>query len=91
MAFRNEHIKLPGGFLIDNSKDLLKLDLESHNVEEIEDIIVTMIESCNKDKDIAEVKDDVRDLRSMGRFNGDPSIGISVTKSAENTVEIVRR
>ena len=94
MAFRNEHIKLPGGFLIDNSKeDLLKLDLESHNVEEIEDIIVTYDRNrAIKIKDIAEVKDDVRDLRSMGRFNGDPSIGIGVTKiRGENTVEIIEK
>ena len=94
MAFRNEHIKLPGGFLIDNSKeDLLKLDLESHNVEEIEDIIVTYDRNrAIKIKDIAEVKDDVRDMRSMGRFNGDPSIGIGVTKiRGENTVEIIEK
>ena len=94
MAFRNEHIKLPGGFLIDNSKeDLLKLDLESHNVEEIEDIIVTYDRNrAIKIKDVAEVKDDVRDLRSMGRFNGDPSIGIGVTKiRGENTVEIIEK
>ena len=94
MAFRNEHIKLPGGFLIDNSKeDLLKLDLESHNVEEIENIIVSYDRNrAIKIKDIAEVKDDVRDLRSMGRFNGDPSIGIGVTKiRGENTVEIIEK
>ena len=93
-AFRNEHIKLPGGFLIDNSKeDLLKLDLESHNVEEIENIIVTYdLNRAIKLKDIAEVKDDVRDLRTMGRFNGDPSIGIGVTKiRGENTVEIIEK
>ena len=94
VAFRNEHIKLPGGFLIDNSKeDLLKLDLESHNVEEIENIIVTYDRNrAIKIRDIAEVKDDVRDLRSMGRFNGDPSIGIGVTKiRGENTVEIIEK
>ena len=94
MAFRNEHIKLPGGFLIDNSKeDLLKLDLESHNVGEIENIIVIYDQNrAIKLKDIAEVKDDVRDLRSMGRFNGDPSIGIGVTKiRGENTVEIIEK
>ena len=93
-AFRNEHIKLPGGFLIDNSKeDLLKLDLESHNVEEIENIIVTYdLNRAIKLKDIAEGKDDVRDLRTMGRFNGDPSIGIGVTKiRGENTVEIIEK
>ena len=63
MAFRNEHIKLPGGFLIDNRKeDLLKLDLESHNVEEIEDIIITYDQNrAIKVKDIAEVKDDVKE------------------------------
>ena len=94
MAFKNEHIKLPGGFLIDNSKeDLLKLDLESHNVEEIENIIVNYDQNrAIKLRDIAEVKDDVKDLRSMGRFNGDPSIGIGVTKiRGENTVEIIEK
>ncbi|GIT36876.1 MAG: hypothetical protein Ct9H300mP6_07440 [Gammaproteobacteria bacterium] len=62
----------------------MKLDLESHNVEEIENIIVTYDRNrAIKLKDIAEVKDDVRDLRTLGRFNGDPSIGIGVTKSVE--------
>jgi len=38
------------------------------------------------------VKDDVKDLRSMGRFNGDPSIGIGVTKiRGENTVVIIEK
>ena len=94
LAFKNEHIKLPGGFLIDNIKeDLLKLDLESHNVEEIENIIITYDGNrAIKLRDISEIKDDVRDLRSMGRFNGDPSIGIGVTKiRGENTVEIIKK
>jgi HAE1 family hydrophobic/amphiphilic exporter-1 len=94
LAFENEHLKLPGGFLIDNIKeDLLKLDLESHNVEEIENIIITYDGNrAIKLRDISEIKDDVRDLRSMGRFNGDPSIGIGVTKiRGENTVEIIKK
>ena len=35
-AFKKEHIKLSGGFLIDNKKeDLLKLDLESHSPKDV--------------------------------------------------------
>ena len=94
LAFKNEHIKLPGGFLIDNKKeDLLKLDLESHSPREVGKIIIGYDQSRSiRLYDIAEIIDDVSDFRKIARFNGKPAIGIGVTKiRGENTVEIVEK
>ena len=94
LAFKNEHIKLPGGFLIDNKKeDLLKLDLESHSPKDVGKMIIGYDQNRSiRLNDIAEITDDVSDFRKMARFNGKPSIGIGVTKiRGENTVKIVER
>ena len=93
-AFKNEHIKLSGGFLIDNKKeDLLKLDLESHSPKDVGKIIIGYDQNRSiRLNDIAEITDDVSDFRKMARFNGKPAIGIGVTKiRGENTVQIVER
>ena len=94
MAFKNEHIKLPGGFLIDDKKeDLLKLDLESHSPKDVGKIIIGYDQSRSiRLHDIAKIVDDVSDFRKVARFNGKPAIGIGVTKiRGENTVEIVEK
>jgi HAE1 family hydrophobic/amphiphilic exporter-1 len=94
LAFKNEHIKLPGGFLIDDKKeDLLKLDLESHSPEDVGKIIISYDQSRSiRLYDVAEIIDDVSDFRKAARFNGKPAIGIGVTKiRGENTVEIVEK
>ena len=79
-AFRNEHIKLPGGFLIENSKEeLLKLDLEYHSPEDVGNIIVAYTNNNPiKLKNIAQIEDDVSDLRNLARFQGKPAIGLGV-------------
>ncbi len=91
-AFRNEHIKLPGGFLIENSKEeLLKLDLEYHSPEDVGNIIVAYTNNNPiKLKNIAQIEDDVSDLRNLARFQGKPAIGLGVGKiRGENTIEVI--
>ena len=40
-AFKNEHIQLPGGFLVRNqSEKMFKLDLEFHNIKELKELII---------------------------------------------------
>lgn len=91
-AFSNEHLQLPGGFLVsERTEYLLKLDLEFHSLEELRNLIVVYRDGAPiRLKDIAEVQDDLADYRQLARFNGTPAIGLGIVKIANtNTVAIV--
>ncbi|PKO90989.1 MAG: AcrB/AcrD/AcrF family protein [Betaproteobacteria bacterium HGW-Betaproteobacteria-1] len=91
-AFNNEHVQLPGGFLVgEKAEQLLKLDLEYHNLRDLEDMIVTYRDgSPIKLKDIAELEDGLEDQRQVAHYNGQPTVGIGIIKvSNANTVEII--
>lgn len=91
-AFNNEHVQLPGGFLVgEKAEQLLKLDLEFHNLRDLEDMIVTYRDgSPIKLKDIAELEDGLEDQRQVAHYNGQPTVGIGIIKvSNANTVEII--
>ena len=92
-AFRNEHIQLPGGYLVEaNREELLKLDLEYHNPEELESMILGYRDgSTIYLRDVASIVDGMADNRTFGRFNEQPGIGLGIVKIAgRNTVEISR-
>ena len=91
-AFNNEHVQLPGGFLVgEKAEQLLKLDLEYHNLRDLDDMIVTYRDgSPIKLKDIAELEDGLEDQRQVAHYNGQPTVGIGIIKvSNANTVEII--
>jgi len=91
-AFSNEHLQLPGGFLVsERTEYLLKLDLEFHSLDELRNLIVVYRDGAPiRLKDIAEVQDDLADYRQLARFNGTPAIGLGIVKIANtNTVAIV--
>lgn len=93
-AFNREHIQLPGGFLVNNqSEKMIKLDLEFHKINDINNMIVTNKNGVSiKVKDIANVEDGLEDYRQMARFNGIPTIGIGIVKVANsNTVDIINK
>ncbi|PKO25722.1 MAG: AcrB/AcrD/AcrF family protein [Betaproteobacteria bacterium HGW-Betaproteobacteria-8] len=90
-AFNNEHVQLPGGFLVgEKAEQLLKLDLEYHKLRDIAEMIVTFRDgSPIKLKDIAEVEDGLEDQRQLAHYNGQPTVGIGIIKVANaNTVAI---
>jgi HAE1 family hydrophobic/amphiphilic exporter-1 len=92
-AFRNEHLQLPGGFLVDGDREeLLKLDLEYHDPRELENMVIGYRDrSTLYLRDVAEVVDGISDNRTFGRFNREPGIGLGIVKIAgRNTVEISR-
>jgi len=92
-AFRNEHIQLPGGFLVDGEREeLLKLDLEYHDPIELERMIVGYRDGGPLYlEDVAAVVDGISDNRTFGRFNLRPGIGLGIVKIAgRNTVQISR-
>ena len=91
-AFNREHVQLPGGFVTGpNAEHLLKLDLEFHSTDALEEMVVAYRNGAPiRLKQVAEVEDGLTDYRQMARFNGKPTIGIGIVKVANtNTVEII--
>ena len=92
-AFRNEHIQLPGGYLVDAEREeLLKLDLEYHRPVDLEGMVLGYRDGGTIYlRDVAGIEDGLADNRTFGRFNTEPGIGLGIVKIAgRNTVEISR-
>jgi HAE1 family hydrophobic/amphiphilic exporter-1 len=90
-AFANEHVQVPGGFLVGRaSEHLIKLDLEFHRLDELEKMIIAYRDGAPvRLKDVAEIKDDLADYRQLARFMGKTTIGLGIVKVANtNTVAI---
>ncbi len=91
-AFDREHVQLPGGFLVSQqAEQLLKLDLEFHNVKELANLVVVSRAGAPIYlKDVATIEDGITDNRQVARYNGKPTVGIGMVKIANaNTVEII--
>ena len=91
-AFKNEHIQLPGGYLVRNqSEKMFKLDLEFHKVQDLKNLVIGFRDKTNiKLKDISDIEDGLTDYRQTARYNYNPSIGLGIIKVANsNTVEII--
>ncbi len=91
-AFENEHIQLPGGFLVGKkAEQLLKLDLEYHDLRSLSEMIVAYRDGAAiKLKDIAELEDGLEDQRQVAHYNGQTAVGIGIVKVANaNTVAII--
>ncbi|MGK7345453.1 MAG: efflux RND transporter permease subunit [Candidatus Nitrospinota bacterium M3_3B_026] len=91
-AFQTEHIQLPGGFLVsDWTENLIKLDLEFHQVDELGEMILAHREGAPiKLKDVARIVDGLEDYRQLARFNSEPAVGIGIVKIANaNTIAVI--
>ena len=91
-AFRDEHVQVPGGFLVsDKTESLLKFDFESHTLNELRHMIVVQRENAPvRLQDVASIEDGLEDFRQLAHFNGETSIGLGIVKIANtNTVEII--
>ncbi|MBM3350746.1 MAG: efflux RND transporter permease subunit [Betaproteobacteria bacterium] len=92
-AFNREHIQLPGGFLVSTqSEQLLKLDLEFHNLKDLSDLIIAHKEGASiRLKDVTTVVDGISDHRQIARYNNKPTVGLGMVKIANaNTMEIIK-
>jgi HAE1 family hydrophobic/amphiphilic exporter-1 len=92
-AFSREHIQLPGGFLVSaQAEQLLKLDMEFHNVRELGELIVSTNTGVPiRLKDVASIEDSITDNRQIARYNGKPTVGLGMVKIANaNTVDIIK-
>ena len=93
-AFAREHLQVAGGFIVGGATEhLVKLDLEFHNMDDLETMIVGFRDgSPIRLKDIAEIEDGLSDFRQLARFNGQTAVGLGAVKIPNtNTVAIVER
>jgi len=91
-AFEGEHFQMPGGFLVgDTGEYLIKLDLEFHQPEELEKMIVAYREGAPvRLGDIAQVEDGLADERRLARFNDEPTVALGIVKvTGANAVAII--
>ena len=91
-AFKKEHVQLPGGFLIgDKAENLMKLDLEFHNLHDLANMVVAYRDGAPiKLQDIAQLEDGLTDNRQLAHYNGEPTVGLGIIKVANaNTVAII--
>ena len=92
-AFNREHVQLPGGFLVSTqAEQLLKLDLEFHNIKDLAELIIFSKAGASiRLKDVATVEDSITDNRQVARYNGKPTVGLGMVKVANaNTVAIIK-
>ena len=90
--FNREHLRLPGGFLInDNVETVVELDLEYHTPAQLGEMIVGYSGGApQRLRDFAQIEDGIADYRELARFNGKPTVGIGILKVQDaNTVAIV--
>jgi HAE1 family hydrophobic/amphiphilic exporter-1 len=91
-AFNNEHVQLPGGFMVgQKSEYLFKLDMEFHHLSDLGTMIVAYRDGAPiRLKDLAEIEDGLGDFRQLAHFNGDRTVGLGIVKiSNANTVAII--
>ncbi|MGA9572878.1 MAG: efflux RND transporter permease subunit [Lysobacterales bacterium] len=91
-VFNREHLRLPGGFLINEDVEtLIELDMEYHSPEQLGEMIISYSgEAPQRLRDFARIEDGLADFRQLARFNGKPTVGIGVLKVQDaNTVAIV--
>lgn len=86
------NLEFPTGKLIGEEKELqIRLEGKFQEPSDIENVIVkTLADGTTvKVKDVAEIVDTYKEIATINRTNGMPSIGITVQRSADaNTVEI---
>ena len=91
---RSENLNLPGGRVQRGNQELLIRTMgEFSSIEEIKNLPITLrTGEAIRMVDIAEVDLQFKDVSSLSRFNGETSIGLSITKqSVANTVIVAQR
>ena len=91
-AFRNEHVQMPGGFLVSGpGESLIKLDLEFHSPAALGEMVVRYADGAPiRLRDLGRIEDGLADARAILLFDGQPAVGIGIVKvSNYNTVQLV--
>ncbi len=90
-AISLKHIELPGGRIETATTEFsIKVEGEYQSVDELRNLVVAEREGSRITlSDLGRVDDGFEDLRSIVRYNGQPSIGLGVRKqSGTNTNEV---
>ncbi|MEA3403206.1 MAG: efflux RND transporter permease subunit [Armatimonadota bacterium] len=90
-ALRRENLNMPAGFTIEGQREFtLRTIGEFDVVEDIDDVVVAVRQGLPVHlRDIANVYDTHKEVRSYARLNGEPSVSISIQKETEaNTVTV---
>jgi multidrug efflux pump subunit AcrB len=85
------NVNIPGGSIeLGEAEFLLRVPGEFENPDEIRDLVITHIDQRPVYvRDVAEVVDGFKDVETISRYNGEPSVSLSVKKRAgENIVRI---
>lgn len=88
---RSENLNLPGGTVKRGDQELLvRTTGEFKSIEDIKNIPISLRSGeVIRLYDIATVQEDFKDIDSLSRFNGQTSIGVSISKqSIANTVNV---
>jgi len=85
-----ENVKIGGGKLISNKKELvIKIEGDAKSIEELKNIT---IKDDIRLRDIAKVEDTLSDPKSFASYNGRPGVMLEVQKiSGTNTIDIIKR
>ncbi len=105
-AFNAEHLRLPGGFLVNGQReDLIELDLEFHDPEALGEMIILYPQTEPGSRlpaapvrlrDIASIEDGLADYRQLARYNKKATVGLAIIRvqganSAAIIAEVERR
>ncbi|MDD5171101.1 MAG: efflux RND transporter permease subunit, partial [Syntrophales bacterium] len=83
-ALTRENIELPGGRIEEQSKEYsVKVKGEFMNAQDFNDLIVSWHNGAPvRIRDIGRAEDGMEEKRTIARFNGEPSVSISVQKQS---------
>ncbi|MEA2101102.1 MAG: efflux RND transporter permease subunit [Thermodesulfobacteriota bacterium] len=90
-AIKCKHMEMPGGRVETAERERsIKVQGEYSSVAELRDLVVANRQGAViRLKDIGRVDDGFEDLRSIGHYNGRPSVGLGIQKqSGTNTTEV---
>lgn len=91
---QSRNVNVPGGNLKEaRYQSLLRLEGKIKNIQELKDILIRSNFSGKKVylKDIAEVQDDMEEIKTVARYNGEPATLIIVSKkSGADTISLVK-
>lgn len=89
-----ENVNIPAGsMIVGEAKYLMRVPGELKNPDELRDLVVKQGEiGVVYLRDLAEIKDGFKEVRSYSRLNGNPSITLMVSKrSGENIIAVAKR
>ncbi len=92
-AIRAQNVEIPGGRVSQGRRELSLRTLgRMENAGAFKDIVISNVdESPVRISDIAEVRDDVEEARTIARLNGRDAVLLEVRKqSGTNTLEVIR-